>query len=243
MNPHAVNLAVLAGRGNREDSVFDLNYGVFHGTAFCLAPHLFVTAAHVLRDAQADGDVALARLTPSHHQAQTVRDAEVFEEIDLALMACDNLGAEILPFSFGPLGYLADVYAMGFAFGFEPPVYHLRAFKGHVVTRRGLTILPGGPAGYEVSFVPPPGLSGAPLLTLVDGSPAVTGMVLQHHTAEYGERRMDLGLALDIEELLALDSRLVGGSIAERLFRRPRNHRQPGAAAQGVRTSASARRA
>ena len=129
MNPHAVNLAVLAGRGNREESVFDLNYGVFHGTGFCLAPHLFLTAAHVLRDAQADGDVALARLTPGQHQAQIVRDAEVFEDIDLALMVCENLGAEILPFSFGPLGYLADVFAMGFAFGFEPPVYHLRAFK------------------------------------------------------------------------------------------------------------------
>ncbi len=60
MNPHAVNLAVLAGQGDREDKVFDLNYGVFHGTAFCLAPHLFLTAAHVFRDAQADGDVALA---------------------------------------------------------------------------------------------------------------------------------------------------------------------------------------
>ncbi len=47
-------------------------------------------------------------------------------------------------------------------------------------------------------------------------------MVQRHHTAEYLERRMDLGLALDVEELLTLDSRIVGGSIAERLFGRPR---------------------
>ncbi len=33
---------------------------------------------------------------------------------------------------------------------------------------------------------------------------------------------MDLGIALDIEEILTLDSRIVGGSIAERLFRRPK---------------------
>jgi hypothetical protein len=39
---------------------------------------------------------------------------------------------------------------------------------------------------------------------------------------------MDLCLALDIQELLALDSRIVGGSIAERLFRRSRSHRTPG---------------
>lgn len=165
----------------------------------------------------------MARLTPGNFYAQTVQDFEIFDDIDLALLYCSNLSAEILPFSLTPLNFLMDVFTMGFPFGFEPPFYYIRAFKGHVVTRRGLTSLPGVPAGYELSFVPPPGLSGAPLLILLpDGSPVVTGMVLQHHTAEYRERRMKLGLALDIEELLTLESRIVGGSIAERLFNRQR---------------------
>lgn len=230
MNPHAVNLAVLAGRDNREQGVFELNYGVFHGTAFCLAPHLFLTAAHVFRDAQGDGQVAVARLTPGQFHGVTVQDFEFFEDIDLALLYCPGLEAEILPFNFASLYFLADVFAMGFAFGFEPPVFHLRAFKGYVVNRRGLTILPSVPPGYEISFVPPPGLSGAPLLTsLPNGSTAVTGMILRHHTAEFRDRRMELGLALDIEEILTLESRIVGGSIAERLFRRARiqHNRQP----------------
>jgi hypothetical protein len=47
-------------------------------------------------------------------------------------------------------------------------------------------------------------------------------MVLQHHTAEFQDRKMELGVALDIEELLALESRIVGGSIAEMIFRVPR---------------------
>ncbi len=228
MDPHAVNLAVIAGEGNRDENVFELNYGVFHGTAFCLAPEVFLTAGHVFRDAEGDGDVALARLTPGHHQAQTVRDSELFDDIDLAIMVCPNLGAEILPFHFSPLYYLHDVFAMGFAFGFEPPVYHLRAFKGHVVTRRSLADLPGAPPGYEVSFVPPPGLSGAPaLVERADGSPMIVGMVLKHHTAEFRDRRMDLGLVLDIEELLTRDSRILGGSIAQRRFGRPRVVRNP----------------
>lgn len=118
-----------------------------------------------------------------------MQDFEIFDGIDLALLYCPDLSVEILPFSFTPLNFLVDVFTMGFPFGFEPPVYHLRAFKGHVVTRRGLTSLTGVPPGYELSFVPPPGLSGAPLLTLLpDGSPVVTGMVLQHHTAEYRGR-------------------------------------------------------
>jgi hypothetical protein len=49
MNPHAVNCVVMAGHSNVEERVFDLSYGLFHGTAFCVAPNLFLTAAHVLR--------------------------------------------------------------------------------------------------------------------------------------------------------------------------------------------------
>ena len=156
-----------------------------------------------------------------------VKDSELFDDIDLALLHCPGLLAEILPVNFAALGFLVDVFAIGFAFGLEPPVFHLRAFKGHVVNRRELTIVPGRPPGYEVSFVPPPGLSGAPLLTSLPGGLAsVTGVILQHHTAEFRDRKMDLGLALDIEEILTLESRIVGGSIAERLFRQPRLQRE-----------------
>ncbi len=226
MNPHAVNCVVMAGHNNVEDRVFDLRYGLFHGTAFCVAPNLFLTAAHVFRDAQSDGEVLIARLTPGNFYGVPVRDSEVFAEIDLALLHCPGLQAEILPFNFAPLGFLTDVSAMGFAFGFEPPTAHLRAFKGYVVNRRALTILPAEPPGYELSFVPPPGLSGAPLLvSLPNGYDAVTGVILKHHTAEFQERKMELGLALDIEELLTLDSKIIGGSVAEGLFRQPRIQR------------------
>jgi V8-like Glu-specific endopeptidase len=72
MTPHAANPAGLAGRGDHQRRAFELNYGVFHGTAFCLAPNLFLTAAHVFQDAKADGEVAVARLTPGQHHAQIV---------------------------------------------------------------------------------------------------------------------------------------------------------------------------
>ena len=207
--------------------MFELNYSVFHGTAFCLAPNLFLTAAHVFREALQDGELAVARLTTGDFYGVPVQDSELFEDIDLALLHCPGLLAEILPFNFAPLGFLADVFAMGFAFGFEPPTFHLRAFKGYVVNRRALSILRSAPPGYELSFVPPPGLSGAPLLTSLAGGPvAVTGVILQHQTVEFMDRKMELGLALDIEELLTLESRMVGGSIAERLFRQSRIRRE-----------------
>jgi hypothetical protein len=47
----------------------------------------------------------------------------------LALMLSPGLDAEILPFRFDSLSWFEDVLALGYAFGFEPPVYHLRAFQ------------------------------------------------------------------------------------------------------------------
>lgn len=238
MNPYRVSLAVLAGTGDLSDGVFNLHRGEFHGTAFCLAPNLFLTAAHVYDAALATGPVALGRLGPPGEQVQLVRDAETFPDVDLALMLCPNLSVDILPFHFEPLTMLTDVFSIGYAFGSElaaeegePHVYYLRAFKGHVVLRRGLTQMQGVPAGYEISFAPPPGLSGSALLAPHgDNNAAVAGVVLTHHTAELAGRRMDLGLAVDIEELLTIESRIVGGSIAERLFQRervPQRNRRP----------------
>src|SRR2546426_6221886 len=127
MNAHAVSLAVVAGKGDREKKIFNLSYGVFHGTAFCLAPHLFLTAGHVYRDAKLDGEVAVARLGPGQLQAEAVDDAEVFEAIDLAILRCPTLAAEVIPFPFPPLEYLPDVFSLGSPFGLNPPVWHMRA--------------------------------------------------------------------------------------------------------------------
>jgi hypothetical protein len=56
-------------------------------------------------------------------------------------------------------------------------LWHLRAFKGYVVTRRALRHLPAAPPGYEISFIPPIGLSGAPLM-IGDFAPrAIAGIV------------------------------------------------------------------
>ena len=181
---------MIAGKGDPVDGLFNLERGEFHGTAFCLTPGIFVTAAHVYQAAAADGTVALARLGPGT-SVQLVRDADVFPDVDLALMYCPNLDAEVMNFVFEPLPFLMDVFAIGYAFGSEiavregePHVYHLRAFKGYVVTRRGLTQLPGVPPGYEVSFVPPPGLSGAALLVRQDQDTAqlLAPATLQHAT-------------------------------------------------------------
>jgi hypothetical protein len=152
----------------------------------------------------------------------------------LAILLCPGLRTESLPFDFAPLEYLSEVAAIGFPFGITlrpegPHVQILRGFKGNIVTRRGLEELSAlAPPGYETSFNAPPGLSGAPLLSLDSEIPTVRGMMIRENTAQLGERTMTLGVALDIENLLCLDSRLVGGSVAEELFHRRRTVRPDG---------------
>jgi len=234
------HFAVITGRIDPSDGLFDLNRGELYGTAFQLAPSLFITARHVYRDALTAaaelGQVAVGTII-GQPRGQIVCDVEEFPQIDLAILRCDGLEAPQLPFDFTPLDYLDEVAALGFPFGLNllphmPAVQILRAFRGYIVTRRGLTELsPLAPPGYETSFVPPPGLSGAPLLSL-RGTVAIRGVILKEYVAELlhaPERKMALGIALDIEELLTLDSRLIGGSIAERIFKRDRVPMRDGA--------------
>jgi len=226
------HLAVVSGAAGN-DGLLDLARLEIYGTAFPLAPSrgLFGTALHVYQQAaehaaaQQNGLVAVGRIMDSPEQTVPVNDREEFPGIDFVILSCPGLQAPRLDFDFTPLEYLSEIVACGFPFALTlteggAPVKYLRAFGGSVVTRRGLTELPSIPPGYETSFVPPPGLSGAPLLTVRDGV-SIRGVILREHVVELGhapERKMMLGIALDIEELLTLNSRLVGGSIAKLLF-------------------------
>ncbi len=237
VDSHATHLAVVAGDGNTSTGFVDLARAEFQGTAFPLARDLFITAWHVYDAASQSGkQVAVGRIMTPTTQVQIVKDVDLFPDIDLAILHCPGLSAGRLDFEFRPLPYLGTVAAVGFPFGLTlnaspPHTYVLRAFKGNIVTRRGLTELRGVPPGYETSFVPPPGLSGAPLLSMDRREPAVVGVVLKDYTAELAhnpERSMKLGIALDIEELLTLDSKFVGGSIAEKVFKKDRVPKRDG---------------
>ncbi|HEX2833948.1 MAG TPA: hypothetical protein VHW00_13135 [Thermoanaerobaculia bacterium] len=228
------HLAVVSGAAG-QDRYLDLARPEIFGTAFPLAPSLglFCTALHVYQQAaeyaasQQNGLVVVGRIMGSPEQSIPVADREEFPGIDFVILKCPGLQVPRLDFDFTPLDYLSEIVACGFPFGVTltqggPPVKYLRAFSGTVVTRRGLTEFPLVPPGYETSFVPPPGLSGAPLLTIRDGV-AIRGVILREHVVELGhapERKMMLGIALDIEELLTLNSRLAGGSVAKILFGR-----------------------
>ncbi len=221
--PQRSHFAVVSGREQQQGPEFDAATPIFYGTAFALTASVFVTAAHVYHGAAVDGRVALMRVSPS--RVALVTGVELFDEQDLALIVAPALAdASVLPYHFEPLYWWARVRAIGFPFSVDPErlVLEMRAFEGHVVNRRELYQLRGQPPGYELSFPAPPGLSGAPLLAEIGGTAAVCGMILQQATNESAGVVTTLGIALDISELLCLDSQLLGGSIAKVVFGRER---------------------
>ncbi len=230
LNEHL--FVVVAGQIDPHTGKFDVSTAEFHGTAFALASTLFITAHHVYAAAAASGKhVAVGNFMAPGQEGSVVVDADQFPSVDLTIMKCPALPSPpTFLYRFQPMDYLQDVAACGFPFGFTllpgnppQPLGILRSFRGNIVTRRGLDALPAVPPGYETSFPAPPGLSGAPLLS-IEGEPRVRGVIVGEFSANTTttHQPMTLGTAVDIEVLLTLDSKFVGGSVAENLFKKKR---------------------
>jgi hypothetical protein len=91
----------------------------FFGTAFAVAPGLFITAGHVVNEARAVGALALAGPTGDGHEpvgAARVLDFELFPNHDLALLKCNVSDVTLLNVWLASrLQLLTDVSAFGYA--------------------------------------------------------------------------------------------------------------------------------
>jgi hypothetical protein len=187
---------------------------IAYGTAFPIAPGVFATAAHVVHDADVDGEPVLAVVSGAGGTKIRPYRIEQFEQvkaIDLGLLYCSTLRhLPPMPLDFDrPLGMLARVTAIGFPFALDAEYVTVvpRGFGGHVVTRRELYHLPGQPPGYEVSFCAPQGLSGAPLISMAFGEPRCYGYIVQQSTIGTAEALMPAGIAVGIEAVLSVMSK------------------------------------
>jgi hypothetical protein len=208
-----VHLPVLSVEVHSDGSV-RTRKPIVYGTAFPIAPGLFVTAGHVLRDANSDGEPVLSVVVPGEPMRPfRVGMYEVFESIDLGLLVCEQLRhlPPLTPDFDRPLRLLAQVSAVGFPLAMDAEYVSLtpRAFGGFVVARRDLRLLPAQPTGYEVSFFAPQGLSGAPLISTAHGKPRCYGYMVQQATLGLGTDVTPVGIAVGIEALwtVRFDSR------------------------------------
>jgi hypothetical protein len=215
----ALMFAVLSANKDRQpDGPFPMARDVIFGTAFAIADDLFLTAGHVVEAAASVGDVSLGRFAISTADGafDVAADWEVFEGVDIALIKCPGFSPAIFQMHFGKLPIFSEVRAMGFANGLEPEYhsYAPRGYLGHVVAGLQQFRLRGQPFSYELSFVPPKGLSGAPLIPSGFGPSTAAGIVTSSQSVEVDGSATHVGVAIAAEELLRLSSRIIGGPVA-----------------------------
>jgi hypothetical protein len=221
-----LHLPVVAGDAN--EGGLSARKPLAYGTAFPVLPGVFVTAAHVISDARADGALSLSWMTPDRDvKVFPIVDCERFSPVDLAICHCPDL-QQLTPISLDfdhTLDLLVPSYAIGFPYAVDPEWVTMapRAFRGYVVTRRELYHLPAQPPGYEVSFPAPQGLSGAPLVSHVQGDHRAYGYVIQQGVLGVGEHQAVVGVAVSIEVLLSIRTNINGiGALALAFGREPR---------------------
>jgi hypothetical protein len=213
------HLAVVAGRLD-EDGRFISKPLLVFGTAFPVAPGIFLTAGHVYENARAVAPVVGLCPFPREPQdsrikAYVVSAAEVHGGIDLAVLSCPDLEQLIpLPMSFDSLVELDDVRAAGYPYSIDTPRLTMvfRAFQGHIVSIHQTPNLSAEPPSYEVSFQSPRGLSGAPLVAIEDG--VLTGRGYMFGQLDIDSGNMRVGCAVSSRALLSVESQMVGGPLA-----------------------------
>jgi hypothetical protein len=223
VNIFEVVLAVVAQRVTTTKRPFPAAQNTIYGTAFAISESLYLTAGHVVRGALADGDLALAHVPVTRRVSGTrrkrvfalVEDHEIFFGIDVALLRCSEIHPIALSLDFERLPIFQEVRAGGVAPGPLPEYYDFgaREFKGHIVNAHRMVQWPTQPFVYDLSFVPPRGFSGAPVVRALPSGPSVAGIVLGV-TQDLEGSKTRLGLALAVEELLRVESRLTGGPFA-----------------------------
>ncbi|MBI1743261.1 trypsin-like peptidase domain-containing protein [Candidatus Acetothermia bacterium] len=224
-----------------------------NGTCFSIGGPYMLTAGHVIAikpKSESDALVVGIQGPDGFFKAAKVIDAELLP-CDLGLLRVEFVFPESenwfhrLKWSEHPLQPLETVRSAGYAYGMHIVEEHqsvvVRAFQGHIVS--GLNnFKPLGMEGrpfsvYELSFMAPRGLSGAPLLN-ASGTVVVHGVVIgnsesrmvvfrsQEQEAENGKtssfeqyEALTLGVAVQAEEVLQQSSLLLGTTIREHLER------------------------
>jgi len=220
-------VAALKGKIEKPEVI-----GVF-GTCFSVGPEVFLTAGHVITNATEAGRVAVGCAQSGGWKFSEVDQSEVFEDMDLAVFRADGVSACILtPVAYTPpLG--VPVFTVGYPFAYDPDlnVIDPRVFYGNLVASTfDAKRFPSLPRLYEVSFMCPRGLSGAPLfqkenlnvLGVVLGNRSIEMTVLSSREREESGNEttiyekveaLNIGIALASKNFSRVDSSIYGGQL------------------------------
>jgi hypothetical protein len=201
------------------------------GTAFPIGGNFWITAAHVLKGAN-----ALGFLEGTDWRCAQIERREVADSYDVGLFEVTKVTGTPVPWIERSLPMSEAVLAVGFPYALNRNLNTVsaRAFRGSVVAPAITTKIPAKPLVYELQFQCPRGLSGAPLLHedtalfvagMVVGNAATEMMVLADRevlkdgSTSIVERyeMLQLGIAIQTSSILSLKFEALGKSVGEHL--------------------------
>lgn len=220
------------------------------GTAFSLGDDFMITAGHVLREAQARGHSIVVGLSQpdGFFKAAKVTDSEQLQA-DISIFKVNYVYPESRNWFHGlkwrdnSLNPYCRIRSVGYGFGMhtvdDEKQVIVRGFEGHIVSVLSI-FKPIGWIGkpfevYELSFLAPCGMSGAPLLNsmgnvevqgIIIGNSQSKMLVFRHeekikdsgnYTSVEQYEVLNLGIAVTAKVVLQQNSRLLGGSIRDYL--------------------------
>jgi hypothetical protein len=139
------------------------------GTASCLFRNTYVTAGHTIEAALTYESAFMGLINKNSEQIFyiPIEKHNIMKDIDLATFELpDTIESLSFKVCTDTLEMLSDVLACGFPHGLDlqNQVLRNRAFKGYITNYGLFYQFPSRPNCYELSFMCPKGISGAPLL-------------------------------------------------------------------------------
>jgi V8-like Glu-specific endopeptidase len=242
MNKQICNMVCPILFGNRLNSE-TVEIKQVYGTAFYIGNNLFLTAGHCLSKIKERQFLGVGYPQPSKTELGLVafKYGETFDEYDVALVETDRdvPHIEIQKWSLDVVTSLHDVWTAGYPHALDISDMGFvaqRAFKGHTVSHIPFKRLPKGGFvdAYELSFMVPKGISGAPVFS--SGSTTILGMILgmketgmevcrefeasdDGKIAEfvYSRQIMYYGVAVTAQAIAKIHSKKLGSTIGEYL--------------------------
>ncbi|WGD34010.1 hypothetical protein [Olleya sp. YS] len=209
------------------------------GTAFYIKNNYFITCAHTIESAYEQDVIALGYQNEDKTMSFVeIGQSEIFKENDSGILTASIPRAKAYPWFSQKLNMLNNVVSTGYAYGFdnEHSEVLIRSYKGYITLVGYYHRFPKVPAHYELSYMCPRGISGAPLLFIHENKTYVCGFTIGNEqtsmivwssedidensnskTIFQREESLHRGIAFQAESFFQLKSTILGMKIIDYL--------------------------
>ena len=237
MNAYKIVHPVCAGDELEKSSKTNICIRQVLGTCISIGEDFFITAGHVIKSSLDYKKTAVGYLVDKNWHGRFIIDHEIIEDYDLGIIKANVPHSYPLKWTRNKLAMLNHVQTAGYPYAIESAHSNLdiRAFAGHIVSRRTFHGLNAKPRSYELSFQTPRGLSGAPL---IDHNTLVSGLIIGNKSTEIlifkekevideGKKEstieryesLQLGVAVDSISILSVEVDILGRTIGDHLIK------------------------